>query len=107
MGNIKKLRELPKTLRIHTLKNKKTGVWVAHLVAYDICTEADSFYELVFNVNDLIYAYFDVPKRLQSKVTYLPAPLMEKLKPTASPLQKNMTFNILVSPQLLHGYRNA
>lgn len=99
---INKLEGLPKYFIIKALRNKKTNVWIAQIENYDICTEADSFYELVINVNDLIYTYFDIPKKLQSQIRYLP-PMLEQYseEKKKTSIEEQVRFTMLVNPSLL------
>jgi hypothetical protein len=103
MKKIDLLQQLPESFKINTMRNKKTGVWVAELTELDLCTEADSFFGLILNVNDLIYTYFDIPKAIQPKVFYMPPEPLEKSENAThlkSNVENQMTFNILINPQL-------
>lgn len=66
------LPTLPKSIQIDVNKGE-SGVLLARLPKYDVFTEADNLNELFFQVNDLIYAFFDVPKQYQEKICYIPA----------------------------------
>lgn len=63
--------KLPKAIRVRVVK-EKGGVLFAELPEYSIFTEADTFSSLIFNVNDLVISFFDVPKNLREKVWYSP-----------------------------------
>ncbi len=65
-----KLR-LPKSVEVKVIR-EKGGILFAELPEYSIFTEADTFPDLVFNVNDLVQSFFDVPKKLREKVWYNP-----------------------------------
>lgn len=73
---MKKIK-LPEKLRVTVIRNKKTGVYIAELLDYDLHTEADNFYDLVSNVNDLLLLYLNVPKKYLNKIIYTP-PLPQK-----------------------------
>lgn len=66
-----KLPKLPDIIKVK-IKRSKSGIYLAKLPEYDIFTEADSRIELDFNINDLIYTFFDVPKQFQGKIIYRP-----------------------------------
>ena len=55
------------------------GVYIAELPEYGIHTEAECESALDFMINDLIYAYFNVPRELWGKIIY--RKLLEKPKP--------------------------
>ena len=80
--------KLPKEIIVKIRENKKNGVFLAELPKYDIFTEANTFNDLVFMVNDLIYTYFDVPAKLRNKFWYTP------------PTEKDMEDNISMDPLL-------
>ena len=69
---MKKL-QLPEKLRVAVIRNEKTGVYMAELLDYDLHTEADNFYDLVSNVNDLLLLYLNVPNKYLNKIIYTPA----------------------------------
>lgn len=64
-------KKLPKSLKVD-VKKGETGVLIAELPTFSSTTEASDLTELFFNVNDLIYTYFDIPKKYQDKVCYVP-----------------------------------
>ena len=49
-----------------------SGVLVATLNEFNAVTEANDLNELFFNVNDLIYTIFDIPKKYQNEIQFLP-----------------------------------
>ena len=105
MKDLKTLELLPKELDVKVSRNPETGIWLAKIQSLDIFTEADDLIGLIYNVNDLIYAFFDISKRLQHKVWYMPPYFKENIihKPKVQ-LNELMRFNILLSPQLHHNY---
>ncbi|OGM05411.1 hypothetical protein A2125_00505 [Candidatus Woesebacteria bacterium GWB1_43_5] len=80
--------DLPKQIKVKVSQNKKGGVFLAELPDYDVFTEADTFSGLIFMVNDLIYTFFDVPKKLRGKIWYSP------------PLKTNLELNLPMNPIL-------
>lgn len=62
-----KLPKIPKTIQIDVRKGE-SGALLARLPEYDVFTEADDLNELFFQVNDLIYTYFDIPKEYQDEI---------------------------------------
>lgn len=63
--------KIPNSLKAD-VKKGETGVLIAELPAFGVFTEADDLNELFINVNDLIYTYFDIPKRYQDKICFVP-----------------------------------
>ena len=60
---------LPSKIKVKIIKGSSKS-YVAELPEYDIHTESESLSGLDYMINDLIYAYFDVPKKLWGKVWY-------------------------------------
>lgn len=89
-----KKKLLPSKIKVKVAQ-EKSGVLFAELPEYDIFTEADTFNELIINVNDLVYTYFDLPKKDRSKVWYAP-PLIQRKK-EAFPLNP-VLFKVLTEP---------
>ena len=63
-----KLR-LPTVIKVKVVKGKEGG-YIAEMPEYDMHTESDSLSGLDYMINDLIYAYFDVPKKYWGKIWY-------------------------------------
>lgn len=66
------MAKLPSKIKVKIVRNLKTGVFLAELPEYDVFTESDSFSGLVFQVNDLIYTFFEVPKKFHGRFIYYP-----------------------------------
>jgi hypothetical protein len=66
-----KLPQLPKAIQVDVTKGE-SGVLLVNLPEYTVFTEADTLNELFNQVNDLIYAFFDVPSEYQDKICYIP-----------------------------------
>lgn len=62
---------VPEKVRVMILRGE-SGAYIAELPDFDVHTEADSPAELMFMINDLLYAYFEVPKHLRMFVRYVP-----------------------------------
>lgn len=62
---------LPSHISVQIQKGD-SGVLIAALDQYDAVTEASDLNELFFNVNDLIYTIFDIPKKYQKDIQFLP-----------------------------------
>lgn len=60
---------LPITIKVKISKGK-SGSFLAELPEYAIHTESDSLSGLDFMINDLVYAYFDVPKKYWGRISY-------------------------------------
>ena len=71
MKQIERLPKLPKRILVE-IKKADSGDYLAYLPEFDIFTEADNPAHLIFQVNDLIYAYFDIPKKYQRQFHFLP-----------------------------------
>lgn len=63
---------LPVHIAVHIQKGD-SGVLVAMLDEFNAVTEASDLNELFFNVNDLIYTIFDIPKKYQDEIQFLPS----------------------------------
>ncbi|MBU0978631.1 hypothetical protein KKF92_02250 [Patescibacteria group bacterium] len=64
--------KLPKKIAV-LVKKGVSGCLLAELPELDIFTEADGLNHLFFQVNDLIYTYFNVPKKYQDQITFIPS----------------------------------
>jgi hypothetical protein len=64
--------KLPNQIAVSIQKGESEAL-VAVLEKYDAVTEGNSLTELFFNVNDLIYTIFDVPKKLQEDIQFIPS----------------------------------
>ncbi|MBU0569262.1 hypothetical protein KKB40_00580 [Patescibacteria group bacterium] len=60
---------LPPVVKVRISKGK-SGSFLAELPEYGIHTESDSISGLDFMINDLVYAYFDVPEKYWGKIWY-------------------------------------
>jgi len=87
---------LPERIKVEIIKGT-SGCLIAELSEYDASTEADSFEELEYNVNDLIYTLFDIPKSFQKKIWY-----QAPWKKTQTFPQKNISlmFKVFYSSDL-------
>ena len=70
MAKTKKML-LPAHIAVQIQKGD-SGVLVATLNEFNAVTEANDLNELFFNVNDLIYTIFDIPKKYQNEIQFLP-----------------------------------
>lgn len=97
MKNMKKnghLSKLPEIIKVQVARTKE-GNYIAELVDYDVFTQAKSFEELQFMVNDLIYEYFDLPKNIQNHVWYKP-----KQEKPITRTEELLPYQILASKQV-------
>lgn len=67
----KEFSKIPALIKVDVRKGT-SGVLLAKLPEYSIFTEADSLNELIFQVNDLIYTYFNIPKKYQNEILFVP-----------------------------------
>lgn len=74
----RQILQLPEKIKVILIKGSGQTL-IAELPEYDIFTEADSFAELIPNVNDLLYEYFEIPKAMQNTFVYMPPELEEKV----------------------------
>lgn len=65
------LPKLPEQIAVSVRKGA-SGCLLAELPEYSIFTEADDLNHLFIQVNDLIYTYFDVPKKYQDQISFMP-----------------------------------
>lgn len=65
-----KVTQLPNKITVKILKEQ--NVLIAELPEYDLHTEADTIWELVSNVNDIIKLYFNIPSESQTGIIYFP-----------------------------------
>jgi len=93
---IKKSPKLPQVIKVKIIKTKE-GTLIAELPKYDIFTEANSPLELDFNINDLIYTFFDVPKKYQGKIIYRK---IVKKKQDLGRLNTPVAFKVFCTPEL-------
>ncbi len=99
------LPKLPNKIAVD-IKKGESGTYLAYLPEYDIFTEADNPTHLFFQVNDLIYTFFEIPKKNQHKVCFIP-PLQvrKKLAELDSQKMHKMNFKLTAfspsSPQKL------
>jgi len=62
---------VPEKVRVMIFQGE-SGAYIAEFPDLDVHTEASSPAELEFMINDLLYAYFEVPKYLRMLVRYAP-----------------------------------
>lgn len=97
MKKIKKIAHLPQVVNTRIIKDKSGG-YIAELLEYGVHTEADSLEELDYMVNDLIYAYFDVPKAFWGSVRYQ----RKELTPEpVIPKDRHISYGQFFSSQLI------
>lgn len=66
-----KRMSLPAHIAVRIQKGD-SGVLVAMLDEFNAVTEANDLNELFFNVSDLIYTIFDIPKKYQNDIQFFP-----------------------------------
>lgn len=86
--------DLPEEIEIKIIKTKQ-GNYIAELTDYDVFTQAKSFEELPYLVNDLIYTYFDIPKEVQKHIWYQP----KRESPLTKVENVSIPFHILASAE--------
>ena len=86
--------------KIHvSVKKGESGSLLVDLPELDIFTEADNLNDLFYQVNDLIYTYFDIPKKEQNNIRYIPSLSAQQLliKIANEPMQ-NMSEKFDIKP---------
>lgn len=85
----RKKTSLPRHINVHVQKGD-SGALIATLEKYNSVTEADNLIELFFNVNDLIYTIFDISKKDQESIQFIPSKeaQVEMLNIAESPLKR-------------------
>ena len=71
MKKTKDFPQLPNEIQVD-VKKGESGRLLADLPKYNVFTEAKDLNHLFIQVNDLIYTYFDVPKKYQKHMWFLP-----------------------------------
>ncbi|MEK7119308.1 MAG: hypothetical protein AAB457_01990 [Patescibacteria group bacterium] len=97
--------KLPDRIKVSVIKGE-SGALLARLPDYEVFTESDNLNDLVFQVNDLIYTFFDVPKKYHDDIFFQPErATQDKLVKIASgPSSKSYSqFNIrsYYSPEMI------
>lgn len=95
------MQKLPSQIQVR-IKKEKIGGFFAELPEYDIFTEADSLNGLIINVNDLVYTYFDLPKKDRGKIWYMPP--LEQQRKEKFPVNP-VLFNVLTKPGFNYSFR--
>lgn len=91
---------LPAQIKVKVTR-EKSGSYFAELPEYDVFTEADNLSELVFNINDLVYTYFDIPRKDRGRVWY--APPLKQRKEEEFPLNP-VHFKVLTEPDVQYSF---
>lgn len=83
------IKELPRSICLSVIKSKDGGFCAEITIQKDVLfTEAETFPELVYMINDAIYTYFEIPRKyLSSMPTYLPLTNQEKKTKFLWPMQ--------------------
>lgn len=88
------LNTLPQVIKVRIIKTKE-GNYIAELQEYgNVFTQAEGLEQLDFNVNDLIRAYFDVPKEYHKYIWYKPE---EEIRSEADTIKVPLNFQILLA----------
>ena len=95
------LPKLPNKITVD-IKKGETGRYLAYLPKYDVFTEASNPAHLFFQVNDLIYTFFDIPKKYKSQVFFIPpVAVREQLSQVDGVKLADVQFQTVYSPLLL------
>ena len=84
------LNKLPQTITVKIAKTVE-GNFIAELPEYEeVFTQASNLEQLDFNVNDLIMAYFDVPREYHNFIWYRPKESKSETDKIKTPLHFQM-----------------
>lgn len=92
-------KKLPSQIKVKVVQ-EKSGVIFAELSDYGIFTEANNQTELIFNINNLIYSFFDIADKDRDKFWYLPSLKEAQKKQKSAPLVNPLFFHILTRPDV-------
>ncbi len=76
------------------------GYYVAELPSYDVVTQATTMQDLVFLVNDLICALFDIPTSKQTNIWYKPSSVTAEPAPGTTAEPTHDTYKLLGTPTM-------
>lgn len=104
------LPKLPLKIKVDVFKGE-SGALLARLPEYDVFTQAEDLNNLLLQVNDLIYTYFDVPKKYQSDIQFVPSKEAQehliKVATKENSKPQNITIQSLYAPYLLEKLQRA
>ena len=80
--NRRLVSNLPKIIQVKITKGK--SAFLAELPELGVFTEADGLIDLHLAINDLIYCYYDIPKKDQKNIYYLPLKRSVPVMPQAN-----------------------
>ena len=64
---------LPRILNVNVNRAEEDGYWAEIKEMPGCYTQADNFYDLIEMINDAIFTYFDVPKKIRKSLgQYIP-----------------------------------
>lgn len=90
------LNKLPQTITVKIAKTAE-GNYIAELPEYkEVFTQASNLEQLDFNVNDLIMAYFDVPKEYHNYIWYR----QKESKSEVDKIKASLHFQMLLAKNL-------
>lgn len=87
----------------------ESGALLAKLPEYDVFTEADNLSHLFLQVNDLIYTYFDIPKKYQDGIRFSPPKeaieYLIKISNSTADRPKKITVQSFYAPYIIEKLR--
>jgi len=88
-------KKIPKYLTVNVQKGE-SGALIAEVSDLGVTTEANDLNELFINVNDLIYTYFDIPKKYQDQIQFIPniTARMELVKTASEEYKKDKSEDV-------------
>jgi len=93
----------PQRIKVKIFKGE-SGAYIVEFPEYDVFTEFDSFQDINFYVNDLIYTLFDVPKGQQNDLVYLPSKEPQRQVPEFRGKSASVLFSVLCTPDYYKEY---
>lgn len=92
----KLVSRLPRILKVRITKGK--SAFLAELPELGVFTEADTMIDLHLAINDLIYCYYDIPKKDQKNIYYLP---FNRVIPAATQVNTGISLKAFVSTDVV------
>lgn len=88
------LEKLPRIIKVNITKTE-AGNFIAEFPEYEnVFTQTESLEQLDFNINDLVRAYFDVPKKYHKDIWYRP---VKEIRSEADTIKVPLNFQILLA----------
>ena len=104
MKSKKDILRLPSKIKVR-ITSGSSGRFIAELPEYGIHTEADSQSGLDYMINDLIYAYFDVPKKYWGRIWYRKQVPISTIKQPEVNLRKLLLYEKYIASSAISEFK--